>query len=95
MRLAWDPIAAAADLAGYRVQRSVDGGGFAPVGGLMSGTLFEEAAEPGRLVAYRVQAVDNGGQAGPLSAPVAWAALAAGAPSGAGFAVYLPLVVRQ
>ena len=94
VRLAWDPISAA-DLAGYRVQRSVDGGGFAPVGGLMSGTLFEEPAEPGRLVAYRVQAVDSGGQAGPLSAPVAWAALAAGVPSGAGFAVYLPLVVRQ
>jgi hypothetical protein len=62
VRLVWE-AAGAADLAGYRVVRSIAGGTFAPVGGglIRGGEWIDEAVTAGTIYTWRVSSVDADG----------------------------------
>jgi hypothetical protein len=70
VRLVWE-ASPDADLAGYRVERSVGGGGWTILGGLVSGTdAVDRTAPTAGVVRYRLAAVDRAGNASRPIEPV-------------------------
>ena len=70
LELAWDPNADA-DLKGYKLYRSVDGGAFEAAAGLLELPSFSDRKiEPGKRYAYAVAAVDLTGNESDRGQPV-------------------------
>jgi len=70
VELSWDPNTES-DLKGYRVYRSVAGGPWAPLSGLLETPNYsDKTVHPGKLHAYAVTAVDARGNESARSAPV-------------------------
>jgi fibronectin type 3 domain-containing protein len=70
IELAWERIADLADLRGYRVYRSVEGGPFERLTERAEVPSFSDKTAPaGKKCAYAVTAFDTAGNEGPRSAP--------------------------
>ncbi|MBX9604293.1 MAG: fibronectin type III domain-containing protein [Bryobacteraceae bacterium] len=67
--VSWDP-SADADLSGYRVYRSVDGGAWQAVATVRTPTYTDRAVAAGRRYRYQVTAVDRAGNESPRSPAV-------------------------
>jgi hypothetical protein len=64
LRLAWTPGASTAGVARYRVERSLDGGDWPPVG-MVGSPAMATWIQAGHVARYRVRAEDATGAAGP------------------------------